>query len=129
MRVIKLFLFFILFIPIIAFSAEFSKPYLVFKVNHDELMMDNTNIKGARLVIDGDKSYGLEILLTADAAKQLMEMTKKNIGKNMSVYFGGEKFISKATIQSVLGDDLLLAHFPKRDGQTLINSLKNNQLE
>lgn len=128
MRIYKLFcLVYLLLSPILSFSQDLDKPYLVFKVNQESLVLDKTNIKGAHFEKGADGSLHLNVWLTPAAAEILTRITKANIGKEASLLFNGNKFISKATLQSPLGDQFQTGRFPKKEGQALIDSLKNNQ--
>lgn len=129
MRVFKKlsFIFFMILFPIVCFSHVSYKPHLIFKVNSEKLVLDNTNIKSAEIVKNDDGSYGLDIKLTSDAAKKLASITAANIGKKMSLYYGDDKLISQATIQGSLGSDFQIAHISEKEAKALIDSLKNNQ--
>lgn len=131
MRIIKKFIltFFVILFPIVCFSNTIDKPYLVFKVNSESLVIDNTNIKGAKMAENDDGTYSLSIVLMPSAAEQFTKITAANIGKKMSLFYGSDKLISQATIQSALGSELLIANFPEKEGKALIDSLKNNQLQ
>jgi preprotein translocase subunit SecD len=129
MRTFKnvVFAFFLTLLPLACFSGMLDKPQLVFKVNSENLVWDHTNIKGAELIKNEDGSYDLKIRLAPEAAKQLTQLSSANMEKTMFLFYGRDKFISKATIRSPLGDELQIAHFPEKEGNDLINSLKNNQ--
>src|SRR5579862_2833977 len=117
MRVVKNLLFVLCFIlfPILCFSHTM-KPYLLFKVSSESLVLDNTNIKDAHMVKNDDGSYSLDIELTAKAAKQIDNISAANTGKIMSIFYGSDKLIFKASIQSSLGSQFQISHFPEKEG-------------
>lgn len=131
MRIFKnlFFVFFAILFPIVCFSHTIDKPYLVIKINTESLVLDNTNIKGAHMVENDNGSYNLDVALTSHAANQLYHLSEVNKGKTMSIFYGADKLVSKAIIQTSLGSEFQISAFPQKEGRDLINSLKNNQLE
>lgn len=116
--------------PMIANSEAASNstsPRLLFKINTESLVLDKANIKSARLIKHDDGFYGLDLELTEKGAKELTRITSSNIGKVMSVFYNNDQLISQATIQSALGDKVLIARFPEKEGNELIGSLITNQ--
>jgi len=128
MRVFKtlFFVFFWVLFPIVCFTQIIDKPHLIFHINSESLILDKTTIKDARIVKNDDVSYGLIIELTPNAAKQLANISNANAGKTI-FFYSNDKLISKAIIQSPLGDKIQIHHFLEKEGKELIDSLKNDK--
>lgn len=119
-----LFVFFSILFPIVCFAKAINQPHLVVKVDNQSLVFDKSNINNAHMIKNDDGSYSLDIVLTDNAAKQLTNLTKVNMGKVMSISYGQDQLVSKVTIQTPLGGAFQIAHFPEKEGNDLIDSLK-----
>jgi len=90
--------------PIVANAA--SKNSLTFSVIKQQLNFTKNDIQSVKL-LPGGKNFGVEIILTSKATKELNQLTAMNINQKLQISVG-DRIANQATIQSSLGAKFII---------------------
>ena len=100
---------------------------IVFEVIQEQFILDQTTVKSAAYHQDDNGKYdGLTIILKETATEDFNKLTKDSIGKQANMVFNN-KIISTATIRASLGNNFVLAGFPKEDADIFIQKLQTKK--
>lgn len=96
--------------------------FLLFQVIQDQFVFDNTTIKSASLVMNGETYVGLKVVLKPLAAKEFEKITTIGVGKPATLVFD-KSVISTTLIQSPIGGTVLVSGLTKEQAQMLLMTL------
>lgn len=97
--------------------------FLLLQVVKDQFVLDNSTIKSASIVQQGNGKYvGLKVELKPYAIAELEKITTAGIGKPFNLVFN-KKVLSTTMIQSALGGQLLISSLNKEQAQAFLKTL------
>ena len=93
---------------------------VVFQVIQSQIIFDHSTIQSANLT---KSAIGVHVILKPSATKQFSDLTKNGTGKIANIVLNG-KIIDSATINSTLGNDMVIALPTKIQAEEFIKGLK-----
>ena len=110
-------------ISIFASNTNKNPGALSLQIIQNHMLLNKNNITAAKVgETKKDRAY-VEIKLTPKAAKRLRVLSSHSIGKKAEIVWN-DNVISMTTIESPLGQELMLLGFTLQQAETFVDALK-----
>ena len=92
-----------------------------------EVLLDNSVVKNATVVVDGGGNPEIDVKLTDDGARRLAEATRQNIGKRLALVVDGKLYEAPRIATAITGGEALITgHFTKEEAENLATRINGS---
>jgi preprotein translocase subunit SecD len=92
-----------------------------------EVLLDNSVVKSATVVVDSGGNPEIDVKLTDDGAKRLAEVTRQNIGKRLALVVDGKLYEAPRIATAITGGEALITgHFTKEEAENLATRINGS---
>lgn len=92
-----------------------------------EVLLDNSFVKNATVVVDGGRNPEINVKLTDDGAKRLAEVTRQNIGKRLAIVIDGKLYEAPRIAAEITGGEAIISGaFTEEEAKDLATTINGS---